>query len=92
MILLTSTLGLEGAVALEVKGFGYRIIRSESGRIFVDAGYEDIPFFNVYSRSAERVLYVVGEFEARTFDELYEGIKNLDLVFSERSQDLGGEG
>ena len=81
MILLTSTLGLEGAVALEVKDFGYRIVRSESGRIFVDAGYEDIPFFNVHSRSAERVLYVVGQFQAATFDELYEGIRNLDWSF-----------
>ena len=81
MIILTSTLGLEGAVALEVKNYGYRIIHSESGKIFVNAGYLDIPFMNIHMRSAERVLLVVGEFVAENFDDLYHGIRSLDWSF-----------
>lgn len=81
MIILTSTLGLEGAVALEVKSYGYRIAYSESGKVFVNAKYSDIPFMNIYMRSAERVLFVVGRFHARSFDDLYDGIRSLDWSF-----------
>ncbi len=81
VLLLTTTLGLEGAVALEAKEKGFKIVRSESGRVFVDAGYGDIPVFNVNIRSVERVLYVIGEFESRTFDDLYEGIRSIDWSF-----------
>ena len=81
MIILTSTLGLEGAVALEVKNYGYRITHSESGKVFVNADYQDIPFMNIHMRSAERVLFVVGRFTAKSFDELYDGMKSLDWSF-----------
>ena len=81
MLLLTTTLGLEGAVSREVKKFGYKITDSLTGRVLVNAGYSDIPFFNINIRTAERILYVVGMFRAQTFDELYENIKALDLSF-----------
>ncbi len=81
MIILTSTLGLEGAAALEVKSYGYRVVYSESGKVFVDADYPDIPFMNIHMRSAERVLFVVGRFHAESFDELYDGIRSLDWSF-----------
>ena len=81
MLLLTTTLGLEGGVSKEVKSLGYKIVDSLTGRVLVDADYKDIPFFNINIRTAERVLYVVGTFKAQSFDELYENIKNLDFSF-----------
>ncbi|MCD6450351.1 MAG: methyltransferase [Thermotogaceae bacterium] len=81
MLLLTTTLGLEGAVSREVKNLGYKIQDSLTGRVLIDAGYHDIPFFNINIRSAERILYVVGMFKAQNFNELYENIKSLDFSF-----------
>jgi putative N6-adenine-specific DNA methylase len=68
-------------VMVKVKKHGFKVVHSESGRVFVDAGYSDTPYLNFWMRSAERVLYVVGTFEAESFDELYEGVKNLDWSF-----------
>ena len=85
MLLLTTTLGLEGAVSREVKKFGYKITDSLTGRVLVNASYSDIPFFNINIRTAERILYVVGMFRAQTFDELYENIKALDLSFMSKN-------
>ncbi len=81
MLILTCTLGLEGAVAKEIKSYGYHVVDAQNGKVFVEATYEDIPFFNIHSRCAERVLYLIAEFYAETFDELYENILNSDFSF-----------
>lgn len=73
------TTGLEGAVAIELKKFNYKITYSSSGRIFFKASLEDIPFLNVKIKSADRINVLIRKFEASTFDELYENVYNSNI-------------
>ncbi len=68
--------GLEGAVSLELKKFGFRVLDSHSGRVFFEAHLEDIPFLNLYLKSADRVLIQLFTQKTHTFDELFDSVKN----------------
>ncbi|MCY0876543.1 MAG: class I SAM-dependent RNA methyltransferase [Firmicutes bacterium] len=73
----TSPLGLEAVVAREIKDLGYETQSVENGRIFFQADALGIARCNLWLRAADRVFLVMGQFEARTFDELFEGVKAL---------------
>ena len=79
MLIATSTLGLEGAVARELKELGYAIKDASNGKIFFEASIKDIPFLNIHLRTPERLLLFLGSFVATSYDELYENIRNLDF-------------
>lgn len=77
-LLATAAGGLEGVVARELQGLGYRATHSIAGGVRVDdATAADIPRLNYNLRSAERVRWVVGSFRATTFDALFEGTRAL---------------
>ena len=69
--------GMEAITKREIYDLGYEITRVEDGRITFEGDAEAICRANVFLRSAERVLLLVGRFKATTFDELFEGIKAL---------------
>ncbi len=69
--------GLEAVTKREICELGYEIRRVEDGRITFIGDAGAICRANVFLRSAERVLLQVGRFSAKTFDELFEGIKAL---------------
>ena len=69
--------GMEAVTKREIYDLGYEITRVEDGRITFEGDAEAICRANVFLRSAERVLLLVGRFKATTFDELFEGIKAL---------------
>jgi len=71
--------GLEGAVALELKKFGYKVFYSSSGRIFFKARLEDVPFLNMYMKTADRISILIKKFKAETFDELFDNVKDTNL-------------
>ena len=78
--------GLEAVLKREIYDLGYEILRVEDGRVTFEADEEGIARANIFLRSCERILLKVGEFEARTFDELFEGTKALnweDLIPSD---------
>ena len=74
----TCKLGLERVVSGELKGLGIEVERVEDARVLFSGGPEAMALACVWLRSAERVLQEVGSFEARTFDELFEGVKAQD--------------
>ena len=74
----TCKLGLERVVSGELKGLGIAVEQVEDARVLFLGEPEDMARACVWLRSAERVLQEVGSFEARTFDELFEGVKALD--------------
>jgi putative N6-adenine-specific DNA methylase len=76
-LIATTAFGLEKIVKNEVKALGFESIRVTEGRVEFDAQLSDIPRANLWLRSADRVLLKMGEFEARTFDELFEGVRAL---------------
>ncbi|NLY10045.1 MAG: class I SAM-dependent RNA methyltransferase [Tissierellia bacterium] len=57
---------------------GYENITVADGRLVMEGNVEDVARLNLWLRTADRVLILMGEFHADTFDELYEGVKKLD--------------
>ncbi len=69
--------GLEAVLKREIYNLGYEIGRVEDGRITFTGDEEAICRANIFLRTAERVMIQVGRFKATTFEELFQGIKNL---------------
>lgn len=70
--------GMEKMLSREIKNLGFDIIKVEDGRITYKTDLDGIAKANIWLRSAERVHLKIDEFEARTFDELFEGTKRID--------------
>ncbi|MCM1167902.1 MAG: class I SAM-dependent RNA methyltransferase [Ruminococcus sp.] len=71
--------GLEKTLTFEIKKIGAENVVTENGRVFFSGGAETCAKANVSLRTAERVCVVLGRFRAETFDELFEGIRRLEL-------------
>ena len=69
--------GMEAVTKREIYDLGYEITRVEDGRITFEGDAEAICRANIFLRTAERVLLLVGRFKATTFEELFQGIKAL---------------
>lgn len=69
--------GLEAIVKREVQALGFEKIKVSNGKVEFEARPGDIPKANLWLRCADRVLLKIGEFQALTFDELFEGAKAL---------------
>ena len=78
---IPALLGVESLVAREVKKLGLAEVRAENGRVLCSGGLGDIPRLNLNLRVGARVLLCLGEFEARSFEELFEGAAALPRVF-----------
>lgn len=76
-LLATAAMGLESIVAMEVKQLGYEV-EVDNGKVIFEAPISAIPRCNLWLRTADRVKIIVGEFKAKTFDELFEGTKALN--------------
>lgn len=76
-LIATATMGLEALVKREVQQLGYEKIKVDNGKVTFVANIEAIPRANIWLRTADRVKLVVGEFEAYTFQELFEKTKAL---------------
>jgi len=72
----TAAFGLEGVVARELDRLNIPA-RAENGGARFTATLEDAMRANLWLRCADRVLLVVGRFEARSFEELFEGVRAL---------------
>lgn len=69
--------GLEAVLKKEIYELGYEITKVEDGRVTFEGDAEAICRANIFLRTAERVLLKVGQFPAKTFEELFQGIKKL---------------
>jgi putative N6-adenine-specific DNA methylase len=72
-LIATSSFGLESIVAYELKKLGYSDLVVENGRVAFKGQETDIARCNLWLRCADRVLIKVAEFEARDFEELFQG-------------------
>lgn len=75
-LIATSAMGLEALVAKEVKDLGYEC-EVENGKVSYKGDASAIARSNLWLRTADRVKIKVGEFKAKTFDELFEKTKAL---------------
>ncbi len=71
-------LGIESLIAGELKEMGAENVVSENGRVLFSGDENLLARVNIRSRFAERVQILVGSFEARTFEELFQGVKALE--------------
>lgn len=73
----TCKLGLESLVARELRMMGAEVVSVEDARIRFDGEWSAMARACLWLRTAERVLVEVGSFEARSFDELFEGVRAI---------------
>ena len=76
-LIATAAFGLEAVVAKELKELGYKDQMVENGRVTFRGDQDAICRTNLWLRSADRVLVKMGEFEATTFEELFQGVKAM---------------
>ena len=69
--------GLESVLKREIQNLGYEIVEVEDGRVTFAGDEMAIARANIFLRTTERVMMKCGAFKAETFEELYEGIKNI---------------
>jgi len=70
-------LGLEGLVADEFRRMDIKEVEAQNGRVLFSGDFSTMARANLRSRFAERIVIELGNFEARSFDELFEGTKAL---------------
>lgn len=71
--------GLEGLVGEELRRMGLSDVKVEDRRAFFTGDFLDMARANLRLRMGERVMLLLGRFEARTFEALYQGVKALPL-------------
>ena len=65
--------GLESVLSGEMKRMGAENITAEDGRVTFEGAFADAARANLCLRTAERVQIIVAEFEARSYEELFQG-------------------
>lgn len=73
----TATFGVEAIVARELKFLGYEDTFIDNGKIFFSGDFGAICRANLWLRTAGRVYVLIGEFNAKTFEELFEATTAL---------------
>ncbi|SEI86101.1 putative N6-adenine-specific DNA methylase [Streptococcus sp. 45] len=76
-LVATAAAGLEAVVGREIRDLGIDC-QVENGKVRFQGDVRTIITTNLWLRAADRVKIVVGEFPARTFEELFQGVYKLD--------------
>ncbi|MED3878447.1 class I SAM-dependent RNA methyltransferase [Priestia megaterium] len=76
-IIATAAMGIEALVAKEVRALGYEC-EVDNGKVIFEGDELAIARCNLWLRTADRIKVQVGQFKARTFDELFEQTKALN--------------
>lgn len=69
--------GLEAVLKKEVTDLGYEIVQVEDGKVTFRGDEAAICRANIFLRTSERVLIKAGSFRAETFEELFQGTKEI---------------
>ena len=76
-LIATATFGLEAVVRREIESLDYKVLKTEDGKVTFEGDERAIVRSNLWLRTADRVLLKMAEFEARTFEELFQQTKAL---------------
>ena len=71
--------GLEGLTGDELRRLDMANVRVENGRVLFSGGVREMAKANICLRTGERVLIVLADFRATTFEELFQGVYNTPL-------------
>lgn len=76
-IIAATTFGLEAVVKREIGHLGYKILKTEDGKITFLGDERAVVRANLWLRSADRVQIKMGEFMAFEFEELFQQVKAI---------------
>lgn len=76
-LVATCLFGLEKLLGEEIDALGYTRRETMDGRIYFEGPPEAIVRSNIWLRTAERVLIEMATYEAKTFTELFDGVKRI---------------
>ena len=71
--------GLEGLAGDELRRLDMENVRVENGRVLFSGNETALAKANICLRTGERVLIVLADFEARTFEQLFQGVYHANL-------------
>ena len=77
-IIAATTFGLEATTKRELEALGYKILRSEDGKITFLGDERAVVRANLWLRTADRVQIKMAEFEALEFEDLFQQVKAID--------------
>lgn len=78
-LLIPAAAGVEAVVKRQLTLLGYPDTRAINGRVAVDGcDWSDVARLNMFLRSGERVLVRLAQFNATTFDELFDGVRSVE--------------
>ena len=69
--------GIEAVCKREIRDLGYEIVSVEDGKVTFAGPLEAGVRANVFLRTAQRILLKVGEFQALTFEDLFQEVRKL---------------
>lgn len=69
--------GVESIAASELERMDIKNVRAENGRVSFEGDMNTLARANICSRYLERICINVGEFDAVSFEELFQGVKSL---------------
>ena len=71
--------GLEGLAGDELRRMDQENVRVENGRVLFSGDEAALAKANIRLRTGERVLIVLADFQAKTFEELFQGVYHANL-------------
>ena len=69
--------GMEGICAKEFRFLGLENVRAENGRVLFDGDFSAMARANIQAHYAERILILLDEFRAVSYEQLYEGVRRI---------------
>ena len=76
-LIAATTFGLEAVVRREIENLGYRIIKTEDGKVTFMGDERAIVRANLWLRSADRVQVKMGEFDVHEFEDIFQNMKGF---------------
>jgi len=76
-ITVTTASGVEAVTKRELSDLGYPDLPAINGHFTFDGTDEDIAKCNIFLRTADRVLILVGKFACKDFDTLFDGVSKI---------------
>ena len=71
--------GLEGLAGDELKRMNFENVRVEDRRVYFTGDETALAKANICLRTGERVMVVLAQFTAKTFEELFQGVYHANL-------------
>ena len=71
--------GMEGLAGDELRRMNMENVRVEDRRVLFTGDCADLARANICLRTGERIMVVLAQFEAKTFEELFQGVYHANL-------------